>query len=101
MRPTSSKHRIKQQHPTIRNILRQLIIEQLGLARLLVPLDEDLTNPDGAAAVPQSLLHSLAGSHDGNATDLALEHDARVRPSDGRGDDMLDDGEVVQAFLDE
>jgi hypothetical protein len=51
---TSGKHGVEQQHPAVGNVLGQLVVEQLGLARLLVSLDQDLTDPDRPAAVPEA-----------------------------------------------
>lgn len=98
---TGSKHRIQQQHPPIRNILGQLIIKQLRLTRLLIPLNENLPNAYRTTAIPQSLFHSLAGTHDGNATDLALELNACIGAADRGGDGVLDDGKMVETFFDE
>ena len=99
--PTGGKHRIQQQHPSLGNVLGQLDVEEARLGRLLVSLDEDLADANGAATIAEALLHSLAGAHDRDAADLALELDARVRPTDRGGDHVLDDGEVVEAFLDQ
>lgn len=99
--PTSRKHGVQQQNPSIRDILRELVIEQLRLGTVLITLDQDLPDPHGATAVTQPLLHGLTGTHDGDAADLALEHEAVVGAADGGGDGVLDDGEVVEPLLDE
>lgn len=54
---TSGKHRVEQQHPSVGNILGQLVVEQSGLGGLLVSLDQNLANPYTPATLPQSLLH--------------------------------------------
>ena len=100
LRHTCSQHRIKQQDPSILDVLRQLVVEQPRLARLLVSLNENLAYPDTPAALPQGLLHRLAGSHDRDSTDLALELDAIVCLTHRRGDGMLLYGQVVETFLD-
>ena len=98
---TGSKHRIEQQHPSVGDVLGQLVVEQSRLGGLLISLDQNLANSHTPAALAQSLLHRLAGTHDRHAADLALELDAIVCPTHRRGDHVLLDGQVVQALLDE
>jgi hypothetical protein len=98
---TSGKHGVEQQHPAVGNVLGQLVVEQLGLARLLVSLDQDLTDPDRPAAVPEALLHGLSGTHNGHTANLALKLDAGIVASNRGGDLMPHNGEMVQTFLDE
>lgn len=69
------------------------------MGRLLVSLDQDLADSDRPAAVPKSLLHRLASSHDRDATDSALERKTLIRPAHWGGDSVLDGGEVVEALL--
>ena len=97
---TSGKHRVEQQHPSVGNVLRQLVVEQSWLGGFLVSLDQNLANSHTPATLAQSLLHRLAGTHDRHAADLALELDTIVRSTHGRGDHVLLDGQVVQALLD-
>ena len=97
---TSGKHRVEQQHPSVGNILGQLVVEQSWLRRLLIPLDQDLSNAYTSTAVPQSLLHGLSRTHDRDTTDLAFELDTRVGAA-YRGSDLLRlCWQVVEAFLD-
>lgn len=100
-RHTSSKHGVQEKDPSVGNILRELVVEELGLCRLLVPLDQDLADSNGPAALPQTLLHRLASAHNADAADLALEHKSIVgAPNRGRYG-VRDGREVVQALLDE
>jgi hypothetical protein len=65
-------------------------------------LDKDFSDAHRAAAIAQALFHALAGAHNGNAADFALEAHAGVGlAGHGGGDGGGDDGEVVQAFFDE
>jgi hypothetical protein len=98
-RRTSSKHGIQKKHPTVSNILGQLIVEQLGLGRFLITLDQDLSNTNRAAAVTETLFHSLTSSHDGHSTDLALEHETVVISANGCSDSVLNDRQVVETLL--
>ena len=68
------------------------MIIQLWLGSVFVPLDQDLADPDGAAAVPESLFHGLAGSHDGYTAYLTLEPDTLINASDRCGNGVLVDG---------
>lgn len=95
------QHGVEQQHPAVADVWRELLVEQLGQAGLLVALDQDLADAHGPAALAQALLHRLARAHDADAADLALELDARVLLAHGRGHRVRHHGEVVQAFLDE
>jgi hypothetical protein len=101
MKPTRCKHWVEQEDPSIGDILGELVVKQLGLGRLLVPLDQDLANPHGPAALAQALLHGLARAHDGHAADLALEGEAIIGAPDRRRDRVLDGRQVVQALLDQ
>lgn len=98
-RRTSSKHGIQKKHPSVSNILGQLIVEQLGLGRLLITLDQDLSNTNRAAAVTETLFHSLTSSHDGHSADLALEHETIVISANGCSDSVLNDRQVVETLL--
>lgn len=51
---------VHEQHFSPVHIWGELSIVDLCFLCLLVALDEDLANTDGAAAVPQALLHGLA-----------------------------------------
>jgi hypothetical protein len=97
--PTCRQHGVKQEDPSVCDVLRQLVVEELRLGRLLVPLDEDLANPHRPAALPQALLHGLASPHDGHAADLALEYQAIVGAPNGGRDCVLNGGEVVEALF--
>lgn len=96
---TRSEHGIQQQYPSLSNVFGDLGVEQLGLARLLVTLNEDLANTHGAAALAQTLLHGLARPHDRHTADLALEREAIIVLVRGRDDGVLHGGEVVEALL--
>lgn len=100
-RATGSQHRIEQQNPSVGNILWKLLIVKLGLRRLLVSLNKDLSNPHRPTALPQTLLHGLSSTHNGNTADLALELDALVALSNRGGDSALHDGQMVKTFLNE
>jgi hypothetical protein len=96
---TGCEHGIEEENPTISNIGRELLVEKLRHAGLLIALDQDLSNADGPATVPQALLHSLSGSHDGDAADFALELDTQIGPTDGSSDRLLDHRKVIQSFF--
>lgn len=51
---------VHKQHFSSVHIWRELGVVHFGFLCLLVTLDKDLANPDGAAAVAESLLHGLA-----------------------------------------
>jgi hypothetical protein len=97
---TSSKHGIQEKHPSVSNILGQLIVEKLRLGRFLVTLDQDLSNTNRAAAVAETLLHGLTSSHDRHTADLALEHETIVGTANRRSDSMLNDRQMVKTLLD-
>ena len=44
------------------DILRKLVVEELGLRSCLITLNEDLADTDLAAALLKGLLHALAGT---------------------------------------
>lgn len=58
-----TKDGVHEQHFSSVHIWRELGIVDLGFLCLLITLDEDLANPDGAAAVPETLLHGLTTPH--------------------------------------
>ena len=97
--PTGGKHGIQKKHPSVCNVLGQLIVEKLRLGGFLVTLDQDLSNTNRAAAVAKTLLHSLTSSHDRHTANLALEHETIVGTANRRSDSVLNDGQVVKAFL--
>lgn len=101
MQHTSSEHGVQEEDPSIFDVGGELLIEQAWLARLLVSLNQYLANPHTSAAVPQALLHGLAGTHDADTADLALELDAVILSADWGGDLMLDNRQVVETFLDQ
>lgn len=96
---TSCKHGVQEKDPSISNVSRELIVKQFGHTTLLVPLDENFSNADRSAAVAQSLFHGLACAHNRDTTDLSFEFNTKVGPSNGGSDGLLNNGEVVQAFL--
>lgn len=96
---TGCEHWIQEKNPTISNIGRKLLVEELRHASLLISLDQDLSNADRPAAVPQALLHSLSGSHDGDTADFAFELDAQISPTDRSRNRLLDHGKVIQSFF--
>ena len=98
---TCCQHRIQQQNPPIPNILRQLIVKQPRLARLLIPLNQNLAYPDASAALSQCLLHCFARTHDRDAADFALEFDAGICAAYGCCYSVGEDGKVVESFLDQ
>lgn len=55
-----TKDGVHEQYFSSVHIWRELGIVDFGFLCLLVTLDEDLANSDGAAAVPETLLHGLA-----------------------------------------
>lgn len=55
-----TKDGIHEQHFSPVHIWGELGIVDLGFLRLLVTLDQNLANTDGAAAVPETLFHGLA-----------------------------------------
>lgn len=97
---TGSKHGIQEKHPSVSNVLGQLIVEKLRLGSFLVTLNQDLSDTNRAAAVAETLLHGLASSHDRHAANLALEHETIVGTTDRRSDSMLNDRQMVKTFLD-
>lgn len=54
-----TKDGIHEQHFSSVHVWGELCIVDLGFLRLLVALDQDLADPDGAAAVPETLLHGF------------------------------------------
>lgn len=50
---------VHEQHLSSVHVWRKLGVVDFCFLRLLVALDEDLADADGAAAVPQTLLHGL------------------------------------------
>jgi len=98
---TCGQHGIQEQNPSVGNVLWQLVVKQARPRRLLVSLDEDLADADGAAAVPQTALEALSGAHDRHAADLALELQSIVGMAYRGLDSGGDSREVVQAFLDQ
>lgn len=96
---TSCKHGVQEKDPPISNVSRELIVKQFGHTSLLVPLDENFSNANRSAAVAQSLFHGLACAHNRDTTDLSFEFNTKVGPSNGGSDGLLNNGEVVQAFL--
>ena len=100
-RATGGKHGVQEENPAVGNVLGELVVKELGHSRLLVALDQDLSDADGPAAVPQALLHGLAGTHDGHAADLPLEGQSLVGAADGGRHGAGDCGEVVEALLDQ
>ena len=97
---TSRKHWVKKQNPAVRNVLRQLVVEQLRQRCLFVSLDEELPDPYGPATITETLLHGFSGTHDRNTTYLSLELKARICATDRRGHGMLNDWEMIEALLD-
>lgn len=63
-----TKDRVHEQHFSSVHIRGELGIEDLGFLCLLITLDEDLANADGAAAVPETLLHGLTCGETHNAS---------------------------------
>ena len=98
-RATSSEHWVQEQNPAVGNILWQLVVEEFWHACFLVSLDEDLADAHGAAAVAQSLLHGLSCSHNRDTADLSLKLNTRILASNWCGNLMLNNWQVVQAFL--
>ena len=100
-RAARGKHGVEEKDPSVGNVFGELVVKELGHGRLLVSLDQDLADADGPAAVPQALLHGLAGTHDRHAADLALEGQTIVGATDGGRHGAGHCGEVVEALLDE
>lgn len=96
---TSSKHGIQQQNPAIGNVLWDLGVEELGLACFLVPLNQDLADAYRAATLAKTLLHGLAGAHDGDSANLALEGESIVVLASGRHDSVGRRWQVVETLL--
>lgn len=66
-----TKDGVHEQHFSSVHIWRELGVEDLGFLCLLVALDEDLADADGAAAVPETLLHGLTyGGTRGDAASI-------------------------------
>lgn len=62
-----TKDGVHEQHFSPVYIWRELGIVDLGFLCLLITLDEDLADADGATAVPESLFHGLTcGETQGN-----------------------------------
>lgn len=77
---------VHEQHFSSVHIWRELGVVHFGFLRLLVTLDKDLADPDGAAAVAETLLHGLtwveAGSIRLVGAPDALRRTASVKPSE-------------------
>lgn len=69
---------VHEQHFSSVHIWRELGIVDFGFLRLLVTLDEDLANPDGAAAVTETLLHGLTTSHYADSTVASFKFDTFI-----------------------
>lgn len=54
-----TKDGVHEQHLSSVHIWRELGIVDFGFLCLLITLDKDLADPDGAAAVTETLLHSF------------------------------------------
>lgn len=63
-----TKDGVHEQHFSSVHIWRELGIVDLGFLCLLITLDEDLADADGAAAVSETLLHSLTTPHYADST---------------------------------
>lgn len=96
---TCCKHGVQKQDPTVGDIFRELIVEQSRLARVLITLDEYLSNANRAAAVAQALLHRFTCAHDRDTTYFALELYASIRATYRCCDGTLDSGKMIQSFL--
>lgn len=82
------------------NVLGELGVDDLGLVRVVVRVNEDLADADRAAAVAQALLHGLAAAHDAHAAVALLEAQALVRAADRRHHRARRVRQLVQALLD-
>lgn len=54
-----TKDGVHEQHLSPVHVWRELCIVDFGFLCLLIALDKDLADPDGAAAVPETLFHSF------------------------------------------
>lgn len=97
---TSCKHRVEQEHPSVLDVLGQLFVEETRLARLFISLNQNLADAHAPAAISQTLLHGLSGTHDADTTDLALELDPSILATNGGQDLVLDDRQVVETLFD-
>lgn len=98
---TRGKHGVHEQDVSSSDITGELCHVILGLCGVLIALDEDLAEPDVAAAGSEGGLHGLTGAYDGDADDLSGEGDAAVGlVVDGGGDVGAVDGQEVEGELD-
>lgn len=84
-----TKDGIHEQHFSPVHIWRELGVVDLGFLCLLITLDEDLANADGAAAVPESLLHSLTTPHYADSTVASFKLDTFILVPCWRGHSAL------------
>lgn len=84
-----TKDGIHEQHFPSVYIWRELGIVDLGFLCLLVTLDEDLADSDGAAAVPETLLHGLTTPHYADSTVASLKLDTFILVPRWRGHSAL------------
>lgn len=98
---TSCQHGVKQKHPSVLDVFGQFVVEEARLASFFVSLNQNLANAHTPAAIPQALFHGLARAHDANTADLALELDTSIWAADWSGNLLLNNREMVEAFLDE
>lgn len=84
-----TKDGVHEQHFSSVHIWRELGIVDFGFLCLLVTLDEDLANSDGAAAVPETLLHGLATPHYADSTVASFKLDTFILVPCWRGHSAL------------
>lgn len=80
---------VHEQHFSSVNIWRELGVVDLGFLCLLIALDEDLADADGAAAVPETLLHGLATPHYADSTVASFKLDTFILVPCWRGHSAL------------
>lgn len=80
---------VHEQHFSSVHIWGELGVVDLGFLCLLIALDEDLANADGAAAVPETLLHGLATPHYADSTVASFKLDTFILVPCWRGHSAL------------
>lgn len=81
------------------DVRRELGVVDLCFLRLLVALDEDLADSDGAAAVPETLLHGLPAPHNADATVAPFKLDTFILVPCWRDHGALRVWELIQALF--
>lgn len=90
---------VHEQHFPPVNIWGELGIVDLGFLCLLITLNEDFADANGAAAVAETLLHGLTTPHNADSTVASFKFDTFILVPCWCGHSTLRVGELIQAFF--